>query len=60
MDHKLWATGRLGQGKAGWQEFEFPMPMAAVLEQRGDEWYLTQTQISLPAPGQEEGNSVPV
>lgn len=64
--HKISAAGPvawvaaegLGKGKAGGQEFEFPMRMTAVLEQRGDEWFLTQTQISLPAPGQEEGNSV--
>jgi ketosteroid isomerase-like protein len=54
------AAEGLGKGKAGGQEFEFPMRMTAVLEQRGNEWFLAQTQISLPAPGQEAGNSVPV
>jgi hypothetical protein len=34
--------------------------MTAVLEQRGDEWLLVQSHVSLPAPGQEEGDSVPV
>ena len=66
--HKISAAGSvawvaaegLGKGKAGGQEFEFPMRMTAVLEQRGDKWLLAQFQISLPAPGQEEGNSVPV
>lgn len=54
------AAEGLGQGKAGGQEFQFPLRMTAVLEQRGDEWLLAQSHVSLPAPGQEEGDSVPV
>lgn len=54
------ASEGLGQGKVGGQKFEFPLRMTAVLEKRGGEWYLAQSHISLPAPGQEEGDSVPV
>jgi ketosteroid isomerase-like protein len=54
------AAEGLGQGRAGGQEFEFPMRMTAVLEQRGDKWLLVQSHVSLPSPGQEEGDSVPV
>jgi ketosteroid isomerase-like protein len=54
------ASEGLGQGKVGGQKFEFPLRMTAVLEQRGGEWHLAQSHISLPASGQEEGDSVPV
>lgn len=54
------AAEGLGQGKVGGQEIEFPLRMTAVLEQRGDKWLLVQSHVSLPAPGQEEGDSVPV
>jgi ketosteroid isomerase-like protein len=56
-----WVAGEgLGQGKAGGQAFEFPFRMTAVLEQRGDEWFLVQAHVALPAPDQEAGDSVPV
>ena len=54
------ASEGLGQGKVGGQEIQFPLRMTAVLEQRDGEWLLVQTHVSLPAPGQEEGDSVPV
>ena len=54
------ASEGLGKGKAGGQEFEFPLRMTTVLEQQGDDWFMVQAHLSLPAPGQEEGNSVPV
>jgi ketosteroid isomerase-like protein len=54
------AAEGLGQGQVGGQEFQFPMRMTAVLEQRGDKWLLVQGHVSLPAPGQEDGDSVPV
>jgi len=54
------AAEGLGEGKAGGQAIQFPVRMTAVLEQRGDEWILVQSHVSLPAPGQEEGDSVPV
>lgn len=54
------AAEGLGQGKVGGQKIEFPLRMTAVLEQRDDEWLLVQSHVSLPAPGQEEGDSVPV
>lgn len=49
-----------GQGQAGGQAFEFPFRLTAVFEQRGDQWLLVQSHFSLPAPGQEAGDSVPV
>jgi ketosteroid isomerase-like protein len=54
------ASEGVGQGKVGGQAIEFPLRMTAVLEQRGDKWLLVQSHFSLPAPGQEEGDSVPV
>jgi ketosteroid isomerase-like protein len=54
------ASEGLGRGKAGGQEFQFPLRMTSVLEQQGDDWFLVQSHISLPAPTQEEGDSVPV
>lgn len=66
--HQISAAGRVawvaaegqGQGKVGGQEIEFPLRMTAVLEQRNDEWFLVQSHVSLPAAGQEGGDSVPV
>jgi len=49
-----------GQGKVGGQEIAFPLRMTSVLEQRGSEWFLVQSHVSLPSPAQEEGDSVPV
>lgn len=54
------ASEGLGQAKAGDQEFEFSLRMTTVLEQRGDDWFTVQSHVSLPAPAQEEGDSVPV
>jgi ketosteroid isomerase-like protein len=53
------ATEGVGQGQAGGQKLSFPLRMTAVLEQRGDQWLVVQSHVSLPAPGQEEGDSVP-
>ena len=54
------ASEGLGQGQAGGQPFEFPVRMTSVWEQRGDQWFLAHSHFSLPAPSQEEGDSVPV
>ena len=54
------AADGLGKGKAGGQIFEFPLRMTAVLENRDGKWLLVQGHLSLPAPGEEPGNSVPV
>jgi ketosteroid isomerase-like protein len=54
------ASEGLGQGKVGGQEIEFPLRMTTVLENRNNEWLIRQSHFSLPAPGQEEGSSVPV
>lgn len=54
------AAEGLGQGEAGGQSFAFPMRMTGVVEKRGNQWLLIHSHASLPAPGQEEGDSVPV
>lgn len=54
------AAEGLGKGKAGGREIEFPLRMTAVLKSVDGEWRLVQGHISLPAPGEEEGSSVPV
>jgi hypothetical protein len=54
------ASEGLGQGKVGGQEIEFPLRMTTVLENQNNEWLIRQSHFSLPAPGQEEGSSVPV
>ena len=54
------AADGFGQGKMGGHEVQFPVRMTAVLEQRGNDWFLTQSHISLPAPNQDEGDSMPV
>jgi uncharacterized protein (TIGR02246 family) len=54
------AAEGLGQGESNGQKFEFPVRLTSVLEQRGDQWLLIQSHISLPSPAQEDGNSVPV
>jgi ketosteroid isomerase-like protein len=67
-EHRISAAGPVawvaaegvGKGKAGGQQFEFPFRMTSVFEQQGDKWYMVQSHASLPAPAQEEGDSVPV
>jgi ketosteroid isomerase-like protein len=54
------AADGLGRGVVSGQEFTFPMRFTAVFEQRGDQWLMAQSHISLPAAGQEAGDSVPV
>lgn len=54
------ASEGIGKGQAGGQTFEFPLRMTAVFEQRGDQWLVVQSHVSLPSPAQEEGDSVPV
>ena len=54
------AADGIGKGKAGGQAFEFPFRMTAVFEERGNDWFLVQSHISIPSVVQEEGNSVPV
>lgn len=53
------ASDGRGQGRVGGQEIAFPLRMTAVLEKRGDRWLMVQSHVSVPAAGQEEGNSVP-
>jgi ketosteroid isomerase-like protein len=54
------AADGVGQGSAGGEHFEFPLRMTGVLKQGGDKWHLVQAHVSLPAGGQEAGDSVPV
>jgi ketosteroid isomerase-like protein len=54
------AAEGVGQGRVNGQVFEFPMRMTSVLKKEGDEWCMVQSHVSLPAPEQEEGDSVPV
>jgi ketosteroid isomerase-like protein len=55
------AADATGSGTAGGQQIEFPLRFTGVFKQEGgDEWRLIQSHVSLPAGGQEEGNSVPV
>jgi ketosteroid isomerase-like protein len=54
------AAEGVGQGKVGGQAIEFPFRATVVLEQRGDKWLFLQLHMSLPAPAQDEGDSVPV
>lgn len=41
------------------QEMTFPARITFVLEKRDDKWLIVQSHFSLPAAGQEEGESVP-
>jgi ketosteroid isomerase-like protein len=56
-----WIAGDgFGKGKAGGQAFQFPLRMTGVFVQRGNDWFLVQSHISLPATAQDAGDSVPV
>jgi ketosteroid isomerase-like protein len=56
-----WVAGEgIGQGRVGGQEIAFPLRLTAVLENRGDQWLMVQSHVSLPAAAQEDGDSVPV
>jgi ketosteroid isomerase-like protein len=54
------AAEGLSEGQVGGQAIRFPLRMTAVLERRGDRWLMVQGHVSVPAAGQEEGDSVPV
>jgi ketosteroid isomerase-like protein len=53
------AAEGMGQAKFDGQEMSFPFRFTAVLEQRGNKWLFTQGHLSVPAPGQAEGDSIP-
>jgi ketosteroid isomerase-like protein len=53
------AAEGMGQAKFDGQEMSFPFRFTAVLEHRGDKWLFTQGHLSVPAPGQAEGESIP-
>lgn len=53
------AADGLGRGRVAGQALQFPLRMTAVLEQRNGQWLLVQSHVSVPAPGQQEGSSVP-
>ena len=50
----------MAEGEAGGEAIRFPLRMTAVLERRGGRWLMVQGHVSVPAAGQEEGDSVPV
>jgi ketosteroid isomerase-like protein len=54
------ASEGLGQGKVGGQQIAFPVRMTTIMENQNNEWHIRLSHFSLPAPGAEEGNSVPV
>lgn len=45
--------------KAGGQEITMPGRMTAVLEKRGDTWFIAQAHFSMPLSEQGEGQSFP-
>lgn len=45
--------------EVGGQSMSFPGRFTGVFEKRGDKWLVVQAHFSLPAAGQEEGDSVP-
>jgi len=42
------------------RSMEFPMRITSALENRGGKWLISQLHASMPAAGQEEGQSFPV
>lgn len=55
------AADAVGSGTVGDQQIKFPLRFTGVFKREGgDEWRFVQGHVSLPAGGQEEGNSVPV
>jgi ketosteroid isomerase-like protein len=54
------ASEGLGRGKFNGHDIEFPLRMTSVFEKQGDSWLVRQAHVSVPAAGQEEGDSVPV
>jgi len=47
------------QAKVGGQEISFPIRLTFVLERRGERWLIVQLHGSLPAAGQNKGESWP-
>ncbi len=45
--------------RAGGQEFNVPARLSLVLEKRNGDWLIVQSHFSMPAGGQEEGESIP-
>jgi ketosteroid isomerase-like protein len=55
-----WVTAdAVGSAKVGGQEMHLPLRVTAVLEHRGAKWLWMQAHISMPTPGQAEGESFP-
>ena len=54
------AADALGKGVVGGQHIEFPLRLTAIFKQEGTEWRFAHGHVSVPAGGQEEGDSVPV
>ena len=47
------------QIRAGGQEFNMPARVSMVLEKRNGDWLIVHSHFSVPASGQEEGDSIP-
>lgn len=47
------------QIRAGGQEFTAPARLSLVLEERNGDWLVVHAHFSVPAAGQEEGDSIP-
>jgi ketosteroid isomerase-like protein len=45
--------------RAGGQEFTAPTRLSVVLEKRNGDWLVVHAHFSVPAGGQEEGDSIP-
>lgn len=46
--------------KAGGHDVNLPIRLTCVVEKRGDRWLLVQSHASVPAGGQEQGQSFPL
>lgn len=53
------ATDATFELSAGGQEMSFPARITFVLEKREGQWLIAQAHFSLPATGQEEGETFP-
>jgi ketosteroid isomerase-like protein len=47
------------QIRAGGQEFAAPARLSLVLEERDGDWLVVHAHFSVPATGQEQGDSIP-
>lgn len=53
------AAEGLVQVKVGGQNISLPIRLTSVLEKRGNKWLFVQSHASVPAAGQQQGESFP-